>query len=262
MKRVLLMLGMLLGVWENVRGAENPRDRAMSRARYEFLNTDCAGTDSCSLVRVSFLAEDYVVHTDGDLPYYGKRLVAEYETTTPGALTDYVFVQFIRGCVYSSFVADGLVVPVYNHSYGGEKVHNFPEWAVDSYDDNPVYGSRPGGGNFAGVKVNTVPGSYDRDTERSLPEGLPQVPVAYVTDYPSGGFSTEAGAQNSSQRFRMCMYRASDVPQTASVPADITAQPLACYEWESWFVYDHLRGVVQWPRRGQDSCPAGPFVPE
>lgn len=236
--------------------------RTLSRGRYEFHNSDCAATNTCSLLRVSFISEDYVVSSEG-VPYYGKRLVAEYETTTTSSLTDYVFVQFLRGCVYTTRLEGGKVVPYYMHvRYGKGDVFRFNDWAVDAVDDNPVYSSWPGLGQFAGLKWNTVPGSYDSRTARYLRSQAPPTPVLYVTDHPSGGFFMKDAAQNSSLRLRMCLYRASDVPDSATVPSELTAEPITCYEWESWFVYDHLRSEFKWPREGELSCPTEPFQPE
>lgn len=234
----------------------------LSRGRYEFRNTGCFANDTCSLIRVSFLTEGYVVAYPDGSPYYGKYLVAEYETDSIEALTDYVFVSFFRGCIYTTRLIDGLVVPTYDHvRYGKGDVFRFDDWVIDSIDDDPAYGSQ-GGMRYAGLKWNVVPGSYSRGSARYFSDSPPPSPVLYVTDFPSGGFFMNGSAQNSSLQLRMCLYRAADIPHKTDGKTLGSAAPIVCYEWENWFVYDHLRNEFKWPHQGEEFCPAEPFLPQ
>lgn len=60
-------------------------------------NKDCEKTKTCDLKRVTFTVENY-----GSNSHQGTRFIAGYETVAVGDLENYLFVQFIRGCVFTT----------------------------------------------------------------------------------------------------------------------------------------------------------------
>jgi hypothetical protein len=236
--------------------------RVISRARHVFENDACDLTSTCSLLRVRFLTEDYLVMTDKG-PHYGTRFFAQYETDSIAALEDYVFVQFVKGCLYMTRVQEGLVVPIYHRErYEKGDLFRFDNWVLDSYNDDPVYSSYAGMGRHILARYNTVPGSFEQGTERLYRNGPPPMPELYVGDHPSTAFVSDRGAQNVSLRFRMCLFKSVDVPATVSGNSLDPAVPITCYEWGSSFVFDHSRNVFRWPYNGPVSCPSEPFPPQ
>ena len=216
---------------------------------YEHAN--CQKTQTCSLRRVTYITQDYRIRVDG-IDHKGTRLFASYETKTVPALEEYVFVQFVRGCVYSSEMKDGVLRTyrdITTSHLGRFVVFFFPVWSVDSTDIDPAYFS-----------MKEVPRhffySWEREDGKRYWYGVkkPVFPQLMITDHPSQMFVFNGWARNALLEFRTCLYRARDVPTTTG-PDDIDfGQPINCFSWQSMFVYNHAKKVVDRPR-SVSGCP-------
>jgi len=207
-----------------------------------FVNTHCDKNKTCDLKKVEYFVEDYSVGIEGDYNY-GTRFFARYETKRTKDLEKYVFVQFIRGCDFSSRLVGGQVKIshdiVYPRNIDSIKF-NFPDWTIDSYDSDPVYATIPDRSRFYGYRWNTVPGSFSTNTERLYGQKKPKIPQLYIVDHPGSAFYADGTAYNISLRFKTCIYKIKDVPKNVPYDNINFAEPLSCYEWHSSFVYNHL----------------------
>lgn len=227
----------------------------LSLHKVVFENTNCAENGTCSLKRVRYLAEDYRVGV-GDEYNYGTSLAAWYTTESLESLRDYVFVQFIRGCVYTTEKDErGLVQTGYTivrEFFGGEFIRFcHDDWEIDTTDKSPVYWSTPNTVRQYGYAWNTTPDSIERETARAYGVQLPPTPELYVTDLPAQAFYLGKTAYNVSLDFRMCIYKERDVPLAVSSPREINfAIPIHCFAWKSSFIFDHERGEYKMSLNG------------
>ena len=219
---------------------------ALSRSEAVFENTNCAERGTCSLKKVRYVAEDYRVKIGGEYSY-GTSFAAWYTTSTTEALREYVFVQFIKGCVYTTEKnRNGTVEMSYTivrEFFGGVTRFCHEDWEVDTTDKDPVYWGSSGSVRQYLYAWNLVSGSLGRNTTRVYGMNLPPTPELYVSDLPAQAFYSNGVARNVSLSFRMCMYKASEVPEAVSSPRDVNfAKPIHCFPWKSSFIYDHERG--------------------
>jgi hypothetical protein len=82
----------------------------------------------------------------------------------------------------------------------------------------------------------------------------PPSPVLYTTDHPGQAFVMGTIAKNVSLEFRMCMYKASDVPYQMKPGQKLKAKPIHCFEWFSSFIYDHEEKVFSQPSNLSPVC--------
>lgn len=212
-----------------------------------FTNTNCHITRTCSLKTVEYIVENYKINiSEGD--NYGTRFFARYTTNSTTELEKYVFVQFIKGCDFSSQLVDGDVRfyydVVYPRTYDNVPF-NFPEWTLDSYDPDPVYSTVPGRSRFYGYRWNKVRGSFATDTELLYGQKKPKYPQLYIVDHPGSAFYEQGIGHNISLQFRTCIYRTKDVPKSVSYEKTDFARPLHCFEWNSSFVFNHFTGEFE-----------------
>lgn len=223
----------------------------LSHKEKVYRHTDCQATQTCSLKRVGYTVQDYRIRVDG-ADHRGTRLFAFYETDTVPALEEYVFVQFIKGCVYSSEMRNG-VLRTYRDIVTSHLGHFVPfffrEWSVDSINGDPAYFS-----------MNTLPRHffYSWQTEggklRWYGKEKPVIPRLTITDHPSQTFVISGWARNVLLQFRTCLYRARDVPVSAGQNDIDFGQPIHCFSWQNLSVYDHTKNIFERPRKAP-SCP-------
>src|SRR5690606_38892598 len=102
----------------------------------------------CSLKKIAFMEKIYQTTVVGESGAdQNSALYSFIETTDPSCMRDYVFVQYIRGCVVEYHKRKG------ETSYTGQyKAYmlrdkyvdfNFKNWIVDTIDDDPMYASTP-----------------------------------------------------------------------------------------------------------------------
>ncbi|MDO8504334.1 MAG: hypothetical protein Q7S36_00575 [Candidatus Liptonbacteria bacterium] len=222
-----------------------------NRRSFVFENSDCEKTKSCSLKRVEYIVEDYKVGI-GDEYTYGAQFFARYETDAVNNLEDYVFVQFIRGCMYWSRVKNGAIVRDYSINYGSATdnvVFNFSDWIVDTDNPDPVYSATaPGMPRHALARWNLVYGSLDPETSRIYARECPRFPELYIVDNPSGAYVKKNGeAKNVSLQFKTCIYKTSDVPEALLPGGPGLGEPLNCHLWNISWVYNHALHAYEHP---------------
>lgn len=221
--------------------------RILSRRMETFSNPDCKETDTCDLKKFSITVEDYKITVNGE-EFFGTRVFAEFETDKVDNLPNYGFAHFIKGCVFESFVADGAVVKlrsVSKYNFDNAKKYHFPEWVIDSIDSDPFYWSMDGRERHYLYYWNTTPGSFNPATRKFYGEEKPDYPRLYVTDRPGQAFFSNGSARNISLEFRLCIYKAGDIPGTTTEDNVNFAMPIRCFDWQSSFVYNHATGVFE-----------------
>jgi hypothetical protein len=222
----------------------------LSETKQVFLNPDCRSTDTCDLKRFTLtkVVNEIWFSDDPNYPTYANGVIMEYETASVDALENYAIVQFKKGCVfYSSKNGEGRIhrnvgdtIP----SFGENAPFCFPQWVIDSQDTDPAYNSDPEYGRFYLLRWNK-PGSYDHRTQKYYGAEKPKLPVVYMTDYPAGAFVTGTGVRNVALEFNTCIYKASDVPADARRDDIDFARAIACFEWQSVYVYDFAKARFQ-----------------
>ncbi|OGN08426.1 MAG: hypothetical protein A3J46_05840 [Candidatus Yanofskybacteria bacterium RIFCSPHIGHO2_02_FULL_41_11] len=223
----------------------------LKRQREEFLNENCQVGSTCDLKRIDYLVEDYRVELQ-EGPNYGTRMYAKYETDNVESLTEYVFVQFIKGCMFTSRVVGNQIInslDIGRYLYrNSEKepavIFKHPDWEIDSPDRDPVYYSISGSDRHSNYRWNTEPNSFLDETEKYFGQEIPEEPKLYIRDRPGTAFYARDKAINVSLYFRLCLYKAKDVPVE---PGIINTKPIHCFRWESSFVYDHEAGKFEYP---------------
>ncbi len=234
--------------------------RVISRSHYVFENTNCEETASCSLKEAEFLVEDYRQSIAGENGseafHYGTRLVAKYRTDSLASLEDYVFVQFIKGCVFQSKIQNGTITYQYisTPQYDGIIEFKFKDWIIDSLDNDPVYNSIPGESRHAAYRWNTAENSFSPETEKFYGHEKPELPQLYVKDRSvSATTYTDGRAQNVSLDLKICIYKANEVPE--SIPDNINfAKPIYCHHRSSSFVYNHESAKFEYPNQIVPAC--------
>lgn len=239
----------------------------------------CAKDHTCDLKQVGFWAQQYRVGSGSEKDVsdqsYGAALYAWYETNSLHTLENYAFVQFIRGCVFEThFVGLTRTVEysfVRRHLDPNKRALFFhPEWAFDSDDKDPVYGSyaeTPNERHFL-TQWNEYPEIFPDSQGTLYGEEKPKVPRLFVTDYPTQAMLTKYNdgsirALNVSLEFRMCMYREKDVPKEANESTVIAAAPIACFAWRNSYIFNNQTQVFDSPQEIVSECkgkiPRTPF---
>jgi hypothetical protein len=230
----------------------------------------CIKFDSCDLKQIIFRTNDGSLKRESkdDLDMYWTKMYASYVTSSLAEIEKYAFVQFIRGCVFTSVMLPGgkvetlfNVVRVHGDVPEGKMLFRHPDWVVDSNDEDPVYSSDTSiSDNRHFLYQWTLPhGAWNPDLAQGNLYGEKQVtfPQLYVTDRPTSAvLFSDGSAQNSSLEFRVCLYKTADIPKNGAGSDIDFAQPIKCFEWEQSYVYDHLsqswtrpHGVVEECRR-------------
>lgn len=240
-KRLVVLVSVIFAFSEPIL-AQNGRVDILTHQELTFINTDCKKNKTCDLEKVEYFVEDYQVQIEGSYNY-GTRFFARYKTNKTKNLEKFVFVQFIKGCDYSSRVIDGEVKLFYDRDYPmdtGSILFKFTDWRIDSYDFDPVYSTYAGISRFYLNRWNTVPGSFNRATEFYYGKKKPRVPELYIVDHPGQAYYLNGIAHNISLQFRTCIYKTKDVPKNVMHDNINFAEPISCYEWGSSFVYNHM----------------------
>ncbi len=229
----------------------------------KFSPAACAERDICDLVGARLVEENYKVTLPEGVSY-GTRAFAEFETTDVAKLEKYAYVNFIRGCQFDSVkMRDGKVIKQLNHArdefFGVEGVaFHHPQWVIDSTDVDPMYNSihEPGMSRHAAYRWNSVKGSFNQKTEAYFGNAAPARPVLYVSDRPGTAFLSDTlpKAKNISLEFKMCLYKASEIPLVAKADDLSFAEPIHCFPWRSSLVYDWQAGKFTNPAAVDPVC--------
>jgi hypothetical protein len=248
-----------------------------SEKRIQIPREGCVERNDCDLKEIIFFVEDYEFpidpSVDENVLMRGTKFMAGIETTNVAALQNYVFVQFIRGCMWNSQQeADGSITTSFSiaRTYLGKRTHFVHrEWTVDSVDLDPAYSTEEENADrhFAWEWSDPRPTWIPSRQQKLFGEETPTVPFGFVMDSPEPlatfrpanpsepAVSTLLGrATNRSLEFRMCVYRASDVPVVTDGTPSGLGEPIACYNWRSTHVYDYDRGAFVSPEGIHAEC--------
>ncbi len=221
----------------------------ISQNDVEISNTDCLGTNSCSLLKAHFLVREYHFTVDGD-DVFGSHLYAWYETSSLATLQDYVFVQLVRGCIYSSTWENGqeqIEFGFFQKIFDEYRLAVFHDWIIDSIDTDPTYNSMPGYPRHYFYRWNKPPYAISKNTEKFFGKRRPKIPVLYISDLPSQGMylSFSNRAISTSFEYKMGVYPSKDVPLHTAAENVAFAQPLIEFSWKNSWIYDHLSSTFQ-----------------
>ena len=236
-------------------------------ASHEFINKDCAKTNSCDLK--SFKLEVYKTSSvqaeldpTADDITYGDMMVASYETRDLGSLEKYGIVQFIKGCSLTHWNINGKAETVINTQRGFFDfnvpfIH--PNWVLDSLDTDPVYASvqydpslyssipKSQWKRLAAYRINK-PNPFANETSADqavFQYKSPTEPRLYISDYPTFSYGAKdrrsKNYSNSSMKMRTCVFKLADVPQVAKPDWNDAGKAIACFEWANNHRYDSVR---------------------
>lgn len=201
-------------------------------------NSTCKETDSCTLKEFKVEVNKYTVNlSEGGEPAHGFNAKASYRTERVSDLEDYVIVQFIKGCRFSSIQKpDGKIEKTIGSRtyYGKSEKFLHKNWQIDSLDTDPVYYNNPEGKrhDFYRWDNKQVPTSYVRR--------MPTIPELHVPDSP-GTVSYAADikmADNYTFEFKTCVYKTKDVPTELDPNQVNFARPVKCLDWNAAYVFN------------------------
>jgi hypothetical protein len=251
MRRILIPLIFSAGA---VCAHENPMLNIRQGARglmseYIFNNVQprCAPNNTCDLEKIIFRKRNFesTIEEDG-LRIVGTEMFIGMVARDIPTLKKYYFVQFTRGCMWDSYLNDdGSILTefgVLRNFQGLQRIqHVIPRWAVDSVDTDPVYGSGGEGSSrhYFLQTTDSIPEDIPLSQGKLMGEEDPTIPFAYITDSPGPAtyYQPLKWAKNMSLEYRVCLFRAGDVP-VDGVGLDVQ-NAIACFEWESKNVFDH-----------------------
>jgi len=213
-----------------------------------FINDFCEFNNTCDLKWARLTVKNWEINIGGE-PSYGTTMTLEYETSSVKDLENYGFVQFIRGCVFDSAKSKTVIIEKHyayaKKQFGGIKTFLFTNWTVDSIDKDPFFVGDPKLGRTYFYRWNQVGGSTDLKTEKYYGEQDPTYPRVYVKDIPGSAFFVDDIAKNTSLEFKICLYRANDIP-TETVENNIDfAVPIFCFSWTSSHIYNHNKNIFE-----------------
>lgn len=247
-------------------------EQVSSESKKIFRSGACAPKISCtedpalpaSLKEFGFRVKNWRLSagkTDA-IEIFNSTVYAWYETADHAHLLDFAFVQYVRGCVYSSEKnTDGTTTvrhSVLHQQFGKHKLFLHPDWVVDSPMADPMFGSDPKRSvRHYFMEWNKEPEQFPRSHGSYYGDVAPVTPRLFMFTSPTtpayvsrGGPTDEAISH--SLEYRTCLYRTKDIPNTSD--GSIIPGALGCFEWKSSHVYDHaLRSFVS-PDGIVDAC--------
>lgn len=243
--------------------------------RVVILREGCEGRGDCDLKEIVFFEEhdEFPVIPRIEDDFLGRRTIfmAGIETENVAALKNYVFVQFIRGCMWRSWKEpDGSIATDFliSRTHIGRRTHFVSnDWVVDSVDDDPVSTSDGTGDRHFFLQWSEKrPKWIPRGQQKLFGDEIPTIPFGFVTDSPEpvATFLPKKlaeralpgvleSATNMSLEFRTCVYRMGDVPAKIDGMRGFGV-PIACHDWRASHVYDHHRGEFTSPAGVNGQC--------
>lgn len=254
-------------------------------------NFDLDGS-SCGLKKAGLIQSNshWVTKSEPDTQDYFSHATTYFETNQPQCLKEYVVVQFIKGCVYETWVNDdkSKTQRFLMRDFMDKTVaFNHANWVVDTADSDPVYASESSLGadgrhhrymttingkipEFATDPIHLFQQVNQLDTSamrKNLFDSPAGSTFAYVTDTPSGGrYSTIHAVgeteQTSSLQFKACIYKTSDVPSDLSRSSELKdfnhvgtqGGPLVCFDWESSYNWNPTHHKMESPKTIDSTC--------
>lgn len=187
---------------------------------------------------------------------FGTKMIAEYQTKEKSMLEDFVVVQYIKGCMFESSLVDGKVEKRIGRvvkSQGKLMPFKYTDWAIDSSDTDPVYGSYEGD-RFSNYRWNTAQ-DFGHKTQHYYREAQPLEPKLYVRDIPGMTNEYKDSANNISLKFKTCILKSGDVPSHSDASGrEIFQKAIKCFEWQSSFIYDFDKKEFDSPKVIDSFC--------
>lgn len=196
MKFLIALLTMFILFFAPVWGlAHNGEFKILREEKSVFLNEKCQSAESCDLVSIEYLVQDYKVGI-GNGYSFGTRFFVRYRTKSVADLENYAIVQFLKGCVFETSLKKGRVA-VHNgitvKHFGEFKEFKFRDWVIDSIDRDPAYYSSDGLPRhyyYKWSKTGKFP-TDRQDDEMIFGRQSPPQPELYISDRP--GRTAETG---------------------------------------------------------------------
>lgn len=224
------------------------------------INNVCNRSDKeCAVTKVFFHHRPFSLIEEGEkYPFMGSIYHAGFETKKWSQISDYGFVQYIRGCTFESTIDQNGKIKrrlgeVIRH-FGVRRTFVFPDWSFDTNDDDPIYygplaeDRNLPGGRLALYEWTPKIGDYDYKKVKqyhsvlkmSEAQRAKMQPRLMVKDTPSPAYyrSSSSAFNNVALEFKMCLYRFKDIPAQVT-PDTVLAEPIICDEWESQFEFDY-----------------------
>lgn len=248
--------------------AETRESLGGTRQKAILSGQNCIPRPSCDLTEIEFRVEKYRYppSAQSDVDLYNTEMYISYTTKDIDALEHYVFVQFIRGCVWTSGtdsrgVEENTFTVLRRHMPGGHITFRHSDWEIDSVDVDPVYFT-DGNASSRHYQYQWLPRSDEwRPGREGEWYGLkkPLFPKLFVTDAPQAAYVSASGdAVNTSLEFQTCLFYEKDVPKTLSPGSVGFARPIQCFLWDHKFVY-HRAEKLMVPEKEISRVCARPF---
>ncbi len=270
MRRYLSLILLVSALLFTVRTGEANHIPTWNTQREVFKNTDCAKNNTCDLKQATFLREDYRIdHFESS--HYGTRMFAAYKTDAIENLQKYAFVQFIRGCVFTSEMNGQAVTRNKNYDkphFGNTVNFCFPNWVIDAVTTDPIDFDVEKNRHFF-YRSDDLPHNDRVENRKFFGISSPRTPILFMTDHPggtafiyrlpvieqkekpvSGGYD----AKNISLELKTCLYKTAEVPITANDDNLDFAKPITCFFWRSSFIYNFDRKVYESPSAIDPFC--------
>jgi hypothetical protein len=232
-----------------IAGQASAQYAELSKKVSNFTNSDCKKTDTCGLKSAEMRVIDYSIlikKTANDLPQYGTKMFASYETENLEDLETYGFAQFIQGCQYISKKEKNGEIKNYDvtqKEFMGSYInYSFPQMVMDGFNRDPLswsfYPNRGRHDDYHVVDPSLDKGLYFK-------EYIPKENRLYISDRPDvvGFYPDSQRAYNMSVKFKLCLYKSADVPKfLADIYKIDFAKPIHCFEWASSNIWNYEKG--------------------
>ena len=218
-------------------------------------NPECA-TGNCELKAMRLHIDKM---NDNNYKMAGNNIVAELETTSKEHLSKYAFVQYIQGCLYETSNLGETKLAV--REFFGKQGQPFKHvgWEIDSAGDkDPIYWSNPDAG-YDELRGFEIPrnSSYINDNSMKTENYLTWAGKIsnlrgnkiFADDMPTpSAWAQENGivsARNSALKFKICVHKISDVPESVEDPKTQIEGALGCLEWSSNYQFNFKKKVFE-----------------
>jgi len=230
-----------LFVHSHVYGYESYQEKTQKMV---WKNKKCKKTKSCKLknffIEVTPSKSRFSTKEKFD---WKVSMVGGYETKKLRDLEDFAVVQFIRGCLFQTDKETlDRTIQGRSRDYFGESIPFVHwQWEVDSLDTDPMYASAPLTKEFsrhAYHRTNKPNHFVSQPNKRYYRDGMPEKPILYFADMPTGSFINNTKVTSSNLEFKTCIYKTRDVPIVSDTLGSELGKPLHCFEWRSVYSYN------------------------
>ena len=213
-----------------------------------FVNSECEKSNTCDLKWVRITVKNWEIMINGE-PNFGTTMIIDYETDSVENLENYGPVAFVRGCVFDARkLPDQTILKNISsavRNFGIYRKYCYPLWTVEANFGDPFF-TNSKMGRMYGWLWNTEYGSTDWKTEEYYGRQKPLTPHLYYKDTPGSAFVLGGVATNISLEFKICIYRAGDIPTEITEKDNLDfAVPIACFYWADSHIYNYETGIFE-----------------